>query len=72
VSAIIDPAGRIVARTGLLTRENLRATVRLLDRDTFYARFGDWPGWLSAAVVVLAMLRRPSGSFIARGDRSRG
>src|SRR5262249_13691824 len=31
VSAVIDPTGREIARTGLLTRENLRARVALLD-----------------------------------------
>ena len=28
ISAVIDPVGRVVARTGLMTRETLRATVR--------------------------------------------
>lgn len=55
VSAVIDSAGRVVARTGLLTRENLRATVRMLDGTTVYTRAGDWPGW-AAAVVVLVTL----------------
>jgi apolipoprotein N-acyltransferase len=58
VSAVVDPAGRIVARTGLLTRETLRATVRPLDGETVYAKFGDWPGWIAAAVVVAAFAAR--------------
>src|SRR6185436_8366232 len=53
VSAIVDPAGRIVSRTGLLTRESLRGTVRMLQGETLYARLGDWPGWLALIVVVL-------------------
>jgi apolipoprotein N-acyltransferase len=56
VSAVVDPMGRIVARTGLLVRENLRATVRPLEGETLYARLGDWPGWLSAAVVAVALV----------------
>ena len=52
VSAVIDPAGRVVARSGLLTRENLVADVRMLDADTVYARLGDWPGWLAAALAL--------------------
>jgi apolipoprotein N-acyltransferase len=53
VSAIVDPSGRLVARTGLLTRESLRSTVHLLDGETAYARLGDWPGWLALGVVAL-------------------
>lgn len=59
VSAIVDPAGRELARSGLLTRENLRAEVRLLDGQTLYTRFGDWPGWASlAALCVFATVKR--------------
>jgi apolipoprotein N-acyltransferase len=57
ISAVVDPTGRVVARTGLLTRESLRATVAPLDGETFYARTGDWPGWLAAAVTALALAR---------------
>jgi apolipoprotein N-acyltransferase len=57
VSAIVDPAGRIVARTGLLTRENLHGTVHPLAGRTIYARFGDWPGWAALAVTILALAR---------------
>ena len=61
ISAVVDANGRVVARTGLLTAENLRATVARLEARTWYARVGDWPGWL-AAVAVAAMLWRRSGS----------
>ena len=55
VSAVVDPFGRVVARAGLLTRENLSATVRLRDGQTVYARLGDWPGWLGLAITLLAL-----------------
>lgn len=59
VSAVVDPIGRDVARSGLLTRENLRATVRLLEETTVYTRWGDWPGWLAvAACAGMILLRR--------------
>ena len=58
VSAIVDPAGRIVARTGLLTRENLHGIVHPLAGETMYARVGDWPGWLAAIVVAVMLARR--------------
>jgi len=55
VSAVVDPVGRVVTRTGLLTRETLRATVRPLEGQTVYARLGDCPGWVAIAIVVLAV-----------------
>jgi apolipoprotein N-acyltransferase len=62
VSAVVDPAGRVVVSTAVLARENLRAVVHPLEGETVYARVGDWPGWLSAAVVVLTLgLRPPRG-----------
>jgi apolipoprotein N-acyltransferase len=57
ISAIVDPAGRLVARTGLLTRENVRGTVRLLDGRTIYGGLGEWAGWAAAAVLLVAMVR---------------
>ena len=56
VSAIVDPTGRVVAHTGLLTRATLRAVVHPLDGQTVYARLGDWPGWLAAAIVALTLM----------------
>jgi apolipoprotein N-acyltransferase len=61
VSAVIDPMGREVARSGLLTRENLRATVALLDDLTTYARWGDWPAWISLLILSAALTIRPPG-----------
>lgn len=58
VSAVIDPVGRIIARTGVQTRETLRATVHMLEGKTVYARLGDWPGWASLLVTLVALLRR--------------
>jgi apolipoprotein N-acyltransferase len=60
VSAVIDPAGRLVARSGLLTRENLRGTVRAFDDETLYGRAGDWAGWLAAASCgAMALVAAP-------------
>lgn len=59
VSAIIDPLGRIVAQTGLLTRENLRGSVRPLAIRTPYTWLGDWPGPLAFAVTAAALVTRP-------------
>jgi apolipoprotein N-acyltransferase len=67
ISAIVDPAGRLVARTGVLTRENLRGTVHALDGRTVYGRVGDWPGWLAVAIVVLGLLV-PAPSPVTSAD----
>jgi len=75
ISAVVDPTGRITVRTGLLTRESLRATVVPLDGETLYERAGDWPGWLAAAATALALLRaaprRARGRGPAGGRRGR-
>lgn len=63
VSAVIDPAGRLVTRSGLLTRENLRGTVRAFDGETLYGRAGDWPGWLAAAACGAMVLVAAPGSW---------
>jgi apolipoprotein N-acyltransferase len=58
ISAFIDPAGRLLARTGLLAQENLRGEVRPLAGETLYARLGDWPGWLAGAALLALLARR--------------
>jgi apolipoprotein N-acyltransferase len=58
ISAVVDPLGRVVAQTGLLTRENLRYDVHMLEGETLYTRLGDWPGWLGLAAVMWMVIRR--------------
>jgi apolipoprotein N-acyltransferase len=55
VSAVVDPMGRLVARTDVLTSANLRAVVHPLEGETVYGRLGDWPGWLATVLVALAL-----------------
>jgi apolipoprotein N-acyltransferase len=74
ISAFVDPLGRVVARSGLLTRENLRGSVRLLECETLYGRFGDWPGWLACAGVALGLalpLPAAAGRSAGRQRRTR-
>lgn len=66
ISAIVDPAGRLVARTGAQTRATLVGEVRPLAGTTVYARLGDWPGWLAAGLVVLTLATRPRRHPAAR------
>ena len=58
VSAVVDPLGRVVTQSGLLTRENLRAELRMMNEDTFYTKLGDWPGWLSLLVLAWMLFSR--------------
>jgi apolipoprotein N-acyltransferase len=60
ISAVVDPLGRVVAQSGLLTRENLRADIRMMSEDTVYTRLGDWPGWLSLLVLAWMWFSRRS------------
>ena len=57
ISAVVDANGRLLARSGLQTAENLRATVAQLDVVTWYARAGDWIGWLAAGTVLVLFIR---------------
>lgn len=58
VSAVIDPLGRVVVQSGLLTRENLRTDIQMLDQDTVYTALGDWPGWLALLAIGWMLIRR--------------
>lgn len=68
VSAVIDPAGRTLARSGWDTREVLTATVRGSHVHTVYQRVGDAFAWVVVAGVVGATLR---SSFHPPHDRRR-
>ena len=58
ISAVIDPLGRIVAKTQAFKRENLSYEVRMMQGDTLYTRFGDWPGWLSLLGLAWMLIGR--------------
>ena len=62
VSALINPAGRIVSRTPWWEPALLEGTVQLSDEVTFFVRYGDMVGRLSVFLFLLlaaaALLRR--------------
>jgi apolipoprotein N-acyltransferase len=58
VSAIVDPVGRLVAKSGVFTRENLYARVPMLEGSTVYAAIGDFPAYLGLAALLAAFLRK--------------
>lgn len=55
ISGVIDPYGRVLARSGLFEPAVLVEDVRLLDGLTIYARFGDAPAYAAAAVAAAAL-----------------
>jgi apolipoprotein N-acyltransferase len=58
ITAVVDPAGRITARTGQWTRETLVADVPLIRNGstTIYMRIGDVIAWLAIALVAAGLL----------------
>ena len=68
ISGVIDPYGRVVARTPLFETEVVTADVRLLDGLTVYARFGDSLAYACAAITAMMLWVTGSG----RRRRMRG
>jgi apolipoprotein N-acyltransferase len=65
ISAVVDPYGRVAARTPLFEPAVLVAEARFLDRRTAYGTMGDSFAWACVAVSVLLVL----GARGARGRR---
>jgi apolipoprotein N-acyltransferase len=53
ISAMIDPNGRIVSRTGLFERKILTGDVKIIDVNTCYAAYGDAFVYLCAIVLLV-------------------
>ncbi len=66
VSAIIDPFGRIVARTAGSTAGVLDGTVVPLAVPTLYKRYGDVFAWVCVAAFVLVVAVRPLAALRRR------
>jgi apolipoprotein N-acyltransferase len=52
VSAVVDPVGRMLATSGVFTRENLSAEVPMLEVDSLYLTLGNFPGYLSLMALL--------------------
>lgn len=62
VSAVIDPHGRVVARSRTQGPEVLAATVRRVDAVTPVQRWGDAPVWAGLGIVVGSSWRGARGA----------
>ena len=56
VSAVIDPAGRLVAASDLDQAETLVEQVAWLEGDTVYLALGDWFAWSAVGLTALFAL----------------
>ena len=64
ISAVVDPAGRVVESLGVFAEGVITAEVRPSSRTTLYARFGDVPMLLFLALVLI-------GTYLGAGFRPR-
>ena len=67
ISGIVDPYGRVVARSSLFERTALVGEVRFLTEGTLYSRIGDLAAYVAVALTVaiaglLGWSRRPKSS----------
>lgn len=62
VSIIVDPYGRIIAKSGVNERTVITGTTFTVPDRTLYTRIGDWFGWLmilaTAVLVGIAFFQR--------------
>ena len=56
VSGIVDPYGRVLARTQLFETVALVGEARFVQEKTVYAKIGDWVAFGSAGLTLLALL----------------
>lgn len=69
VSGIVDPYGRVLARTELFVTATVTGDVRLLEGLTVYGKMGDLAVWVSLAICALALLgvrKEPKVGRLAR------
>jgi apolipoprotein N-acyltransferase len=53
ISAFVDATGRVVQRIGRNERGIALSDVPMMEGTTVYETLGDWPGWLSLALVAV-------------------
>jgi apolipoprotein N-acyltransferase len=51
VSAVVDPVGRVIAKSGTFRQEAIAATIHWMRSHTTYEVVGDWP-WLLLSIVL--------------------
>jgi apolipoprotein N-acyltransferase len=51
VSAVVDPVGRVIAKSGTFRQDTVAATIHWMQSRTVYEIVGDWP-WLLVSLAV--------------------
>ncbi len=57
ISAFVDATGRVVQRIGRNERGIALSDVPMMEGTTVYETLGDWPGWLSLALLAVILFR---------------
>jgi apolipoprotein N-acyltransferase len=57
ISAHINSRGELLEQTSWWKQEALNIPFILHDHKTFYALYGDYTGWLAAALAVVILVR---------------
>ena len=72
ITAVIDPAGRVILRLPMFQLASARASYQYQDGLTFYTSLGDWFAWgcLIAAAVALVLSQRPHYIKPAKATRA--
>ena len=65
ISGIVDPYGRVLARTELFEQDVITGEVRLLTGRTVYGRIGDLFAYLCVAVTLAALVAGRTGAWRA-------
>lgn len=66
ISAIIDPTGRIAARSALFKKATIAGTVRFMDKNTFYSTYGDvfvYGCILGLILILIITIKRRSRNY---------
>ena len=63
ISGVIHFNGDVSLKTEYWTRDAFRYQVPVYEHQTFYVRYGDWPGWISLLLTlaaIVAIYRKPA------------
>ncbi len=61
ISAIVDPTGKITAKTEIFTKGEIHGKINFIDVQTIYARYGDVLVWVGFIVLTVLCLWRLKG-----------
>lgn len=58
VSAVVDPVGRVIAKSGTFREQAISAPIHWMRTRTVYERIGDWPWLLASLALVVGAFRK--------------